>query len=278
MNSKCAFNFVRLMSVLVALLLAGPAITATGDEFSGTLYVYTDDDGKITDMELEVTAFNETQYYPIILDERTKAALGKLDNREVQLTGKLRDMDDQMWIAVATYQLVVVGTMEADRDEGGNCSSMKLRCAKSGECYDVNPDMTSQKLATEFDRRKVRAVGRIEKKGQKEIFFIEGYFEFIEAEGWLEIDEDSEGNIKKIGFTFTLEKDGEEVTRNLEIRLDDTGRNLARSFAYEDVKITGFVMKEGRKEYLVVLECAGAESEEEENEEEDFDDYDEEDR
>lgn len=275
MNGKCAFNFVRLTSVLVVLLLVGPAITATADEFTGTLYIYTDDDGKITDMELEVTSFYETQYYPIILDEKTKAALGKFDNREVQLTGKLREMDDQMWIAVAACQLIVVGTMEADRDEGGNSRAMRLRCAKSGECYDVNPDKTSQKLAAEFDGKKVRAVGRIENNGQKEIFFIEGYYEFIDTEGWFEIDEDSDGNIASIAFAFNEERDGDEVTRTLEIRLDDTGRNLARSFAYEDVKITGFVMKEGRKEYLVVLECAGTESEEEEKEEEDFEDYDE---
>jgi hypothetical protein len=261
------FLLALLLAVLLGVFLAGEA---RGDTYCGKIYTYTDttDQGEeiITEAELAVKTLEGEVYYPIVLDERMKKTLEDLDGEEVEATGSLVSKDDEDWLAIKSCYRVLYGTFSVTRDEKGKTVSMHLQNDRV-EDLEIPVNEKTESMAKELDKKIVRAVGTVVSKSGKATIDLASCCEYVCLKGSFEIDTDDEGHLESIRFECSDEHMDKVAT--FAVKPTQGVQALAEKFEYEAMDLTGILVNEKGKKWLIVLTCEPATEEEEGADEDD---------
>jgi hypothetical protein len=238
--------------------------------YTGTVYVYMDDDDNIESAEIAVYNSEGVDYYSLLLNEENIKIVERLDGKEVEIKGRIVEKDDEEWLSIQSCFHVIYGQVQVVEKDDENQYQVWL--LDEEDCsIAVRLDDKARRLAKDLGGRMVRAVGSIE-TGDGETFVLESFSEFISGTGFLEADKTEEGAIKSLRFVYQ-QKDSREIVA-YEIKLDDEGKSLFDEFGKEGIEVRGIVINERNARWLKVLSCEY--SYDDETEEDDAADWDDE--
>jgi hypothetical protein len=260
-------NMLFFMLMFLTAPLAVSKEMQAGKEmhtFTGVFSTYAEeDDGVITEVELEADTVDGKVYYSILLDEKTKKLIKKFENVEVEVKGTLVSKEDEEWLSIVSCMNVLTGTVRSTKDGDKGFKSIQLQC-DGKRTFEIPICDRSRECATKMEGKMIRAVGLIQFKNNMNMFELNDYLELIAGKGHLEIDQDAEEKVLAIRFALVDQKG--EVIQRYNIKVDDAGRELAENYEEETIELSGTLLVEGGKTWLTVLKCDFSVDEEDEEE------------
>lgn len=277
-----------LTVVCTAVLLAGAAFvnSSLGQEeeearetkekitVRGTVTVSRDGEGNI---EAAQVTTDRDEIYDIELDKRSGKLVGKMEGKEVAVTGTVSEDDEGKRLKLASCKEVktVTGTVSVKRNEKGKITEVKL-IASEDEIYNIQLDKKGRKLGEETDNQKVKATGTVTEGRQPKWLKVLEYGELEnrnlgdrekEQEEGQRLDEAAEEvkpkKIIVVGMV-TVFRDGEDtiasvrLTTNKDVvyvvELDKRGKKLGKELEGKEAAVTGIVTEDDEVRWLKAFE------------------------
>jgi hypothetical protein len=252
MNNKIERKHWYKLGALIAVsffFIAGWPAQAQGEVYCGVIDVYTDDDGKVTDVNLEVDNWKETAVYPLAVNKKMLSLIEAYQGEEVQIWGKIVEKDGEEWIAVEKCLRVFFGLVQSTRDEEDNLGSILLET--DYETYFLPIDKKSKELVGKLDGKMIRAVGSLKETDEGEMLVLDCYAEFVVVHGRFEVTVNDEGDAT--GIRFVGKCDGKAAAFDLPV--NENTADLAQQYEFDTVEISGTLEKDKGQTVLSVLTC-----------------------
>lgn len=253
---------VLTLLMMLTFLLCPSAFSGEKKTYSGVITVSEDDENSIIFAEIEITSLNGLEYYPIILNDKTRNLVMKFADDPVEVTGSITIKDEEEWLSIDSCFHALIGTLQVTEDEEDEIAVIKILTDDWGS-FDLPLNDRSIKCAETMLGKLVRIVGLID--STKKTFDLRDYCEFICGRGYFETDENEDGDITSI--LFVLLDDEDEILHRYNIPLDECCVELAEQYEEEEIVVTGTVENKKDKTWLCLHTCGPCSSEDEEEEE-----------